>query len=93
MKTQLGHTQTPWHVRTKDIEGEIWSEDHKFICVASHTANGLEDAAFIVRAVNAHEDLLSIAKAYLEFMSADPSMPKEQKRFVKQAIAKAEGSL
>jgi len=52
------------------------------------------DAAFIVRAVNCHEELLQAAKDALEAMGFGPSNKKhlhDIENQLEQAIAKAEG--
>lgn len=66
------HTPTPWELGTGNTR-EIWGyqddENQNDVLIASCKSNGLiktdeerGNAAFIVRAVNAHEELLTAAK-------------------------------
>ncbi len=82
------HTPTPW---TIDARGSVTSEDKQnVIMIQPSFALDFNDAAFIVRAVNSHEEMLSVLKEikkiihlqdfYSEFLSV-----------VDKAIAKAEG--
>lgn len=50
------------------------------------------DAAFIVRAVNSHEELLHIVKDWIEFRVAR-GMDQEETEELMKAIAQAEGKL
>ena len=91
MRTKTTHTPTPWRIINDDVNGkfDIRNSEQKYVCSVGWARNGSEDAAFIVRAVNAHEELLQAAK----------SMRQEISRRTKgvvatswdKAIAKAEG--
>lgn len=91
------HTPTPWKAASPQVFMGV-------TCVWIHGANGpvlkiegslkesvLADAAFIVRAVNAHEALLAALKDLLHQIETNG----ERREFVVgdavQAIAKAEG--
>lgn len=70
------HTPTPWKQDAENLAAII---------------DSLDNAEFIVRAVNSHEELLAAAKIGLSYMN-----PQEQtiygsdKKFVEASIAKAE---
>jgi hypothetical protein len=110
MKTQTetkpAHTPTPWkHVyeRILDSKGMPVSLYHEDPDGRTPSGEALEqiraNAAYIVRAVNAHEELLEAAKDALEGLAcysptqwARPYVPEPQRiEKLKQAIAKAEG--
>ena len=93
------HTPGPWRV-----EGhEVWSEgsNSRMICdfkkVSRYPSNYVANAAFIVRACNAHEELLGLLKHII--YEADHPDNQTDKELVNQidwegirtAIAKAEG--
>lgn len=105
------HTPTPWKVKetvksfstgAHSVEmGEIWLEDESM-----RIATGLlrKDAAFIVRAVNAHEEMLTALKACLSSLRCVGIDENNDTcgvtftchscgvlRLAKQVIAKAEG--
>jgi hypothetical protein len=56
------HTPTPWHVRCNPDDHEenyiYWKEGLKYRQVCENV-RGKKDAEFIVRACNAHDDLIS----------------------------------
>ncbi len=104
----MTHTVTPWIAELSTIyslplqkekeENDAEWTDGSIVCSVINKA----DAAFIVRAVNAHEELLSLLKNINEFLSEGMSLSpnaliddcEEAETFaqaVKQAIAKAEG--
>lgn len=94
VKTQ--HTPTPWNVDERSIYCEKWGMDRiALLEQASHRMSMSEvkaNAAFIVRAVNAHEELLRIAKQMVfDWKHNEPKMPVGYINDVLQAIAKAEG--
>jgi hypothetical protein len=75
MKTQekVTHTPTPWKVETED-KGLGWWNDTVFVVgegfrlsIGTKTDKTLEKAAFIVRAVNSHEELVSFVKYVRQF--------------------------
>lgn len=98
----MKHTPTPWSYGTK-ISG---SENHKGFYIRSkggtyilHEIHPLDEdgkegqanAAFIVRAVNAHEELLSAAKNLLAHPYDREGVNFDAKNRLEVAIAKAEG--
>jgi len=70
------------------VHGE-WGDSIEHIY--GENTNVEENAAFIVRAVNCHEQLLEIVKDYLTFREVR-GMHTEFTEIIKQAIAKAEGA-
>lgn len=85
----LPHTPTPWE------HGQyLWSIDAEGIEVAQ--ANTVEDAAFIVRACNAHEDLLAACEALeaslLAAFEEKPKLFEQAITLAHAAIAKAKAS-
>lgn len=105
----MTHTPTPWNVSTwDDGSTHIEADDYiladmngngggkrieGFIPVAERKAN----AAFIIRAVNAHDELLKCAKTFRRFILSfyegedDDMAPTDTLKAVEIAIAKAEG--
>lgn len=86
--TQPTHTPTPW-----TIQEYRESTTGRFIIGTNTTELAYtamrQDAAFIVRAVNAHEELLAACK---EFMAArNEKQWDEAAQSIKEAIAKADG--
>ena len=63
------HTPTPWHVGTREPD----SDQHhiisggQYICGIDSYSGAKEDAAFIVRAVNAYDALLDACKMAFSF--------------------------
>ena len=68
------HTPTPWHL---NIDPQYIQDQHANIVAVIHAQldgkrnaeielEGKANAAFIVRAVNSHEALLKIARAYVQ---------------------------
>lgn len=101
------HTPTPWKVITDNACSGMFSEiigsNRRFV-IKEKEYEGLhwenkEDAAFIVRAVNSHEDLLSITQVMLDWLTNKQNLkPSELGRHLEtlrtlteKAIAKAEG--
>lgn len=102
------HTPTPWKVVSEKNEGTADPLD-RTICILDKggaliatmnenelDASGIDNAAFIVSAVNAHEELLAALKLF--DMGSAPegdkfqwTFPREKYLQIKQAIAKAEG--
>jgi len=83
------HTPTPWKHDKRG--GDIRNKEGMLI------ASGFryENAAFIARAVNAHEEMLNALKLALKTMYANPDANMDMitgcSTTIKQAIAKAEG--
>ena len=74
--TSLAHTPTPWHVLTTPIECLIRAENFEetFQNIAATPGlnrNAEANAAFIVRACNAHDALLDACKMLLKVLSRD----------------------
>lgn len=103
IKTRTTHTPTPWSVGSFGtiISGRECTTDGgdlptgKLIAKVEDWRNNQANAAFIVRAVNSHEEFLQIAKDALSLVLL-ASYPNEQKdsqiiKRIKEAIAKAEG--
>jgi len=74
--SETNHTPPPWKMLFHDDKQSDWSVVHKendeilfnnYAFDAHPPSN--ENAAFIVRVVNSHGALLSLAKEYLEYMS------------------------
>lgn len=97
------HTQLPWRVdRSHDIEWEgvsVWSGDVLIAhVVADQHGEEEANAALIVRAVNAHNDLLRAVKLALALVMTNPFTgerkialdPKAEEQ-LRRAVAKAEG--
>ncbi len=83
------HTPTPWHDDLSTVHGpEIDAEyqEKQIVCSVINRA----DAAFIVRAVNAHEELLETLKEALPYLSKY-GVPDHITNSAILAIAKAEG--
>ena len=79
------HTPTPWKVGE---EYEILGPNEKVVATTYHNRPEVEaNAAFIVRAVNAHEELLEALRYVVD---SGESYERVQEIAV-QAIAKAEG--
>ncbi len=90
MKPQTAaHTPTPWKFENRDEDNYLAGPEGQFVIslVGSPDDEDKENAAFIVRAVNAHEELLKrLKECYekLEFKGYSNAS-------VEKAIAKAEG--
>lgn len=84
------HTPTPWTYENHEIWGasKNIAEIHESKSIFS-AGEAQANAAFIVRAVNSHEDLLKAAKMALSCMSPDDNDITAQS--LRNAIAKAEG--
>lgn len=59
------HTPTPWHTDPGIGDGCVWAKEK----TGQHTARlkticrtSIDDAAFIVRAVNSHDELVAVLK-------------------------------
>ena len=101
-KPAVSHTPTPWTLNGNAITSWV-SKDGDHICFAemsklSKAQNWAQDAAFIVRAVNSHDELLkAMRKAVKRLRDGDgsdsffPEQDSEAIEIIEQAIAKAEG--
>lgn len=87
------HTPTPWKTGKKYLGIiEIYAEGKRGL-VAS--ARSEEDSSLIVRAVNAHDELLAAAKSALDWIIAgnddgQPDLESPHENNLRSAIAKAE---
>lgn len=77
MKNKQKHTPTP----------DIAKIDHELRDILHHSYISDESAAYIVRAVNCHEDLVKVAA---EILRLSPSIPKYIVELAVAAIAKLE---
>lgn len=81
------HTPTPWKVWPNDGVNILDTGTHS---ISIARALKCADAAFIIRAVNCHEHLLSIVRE-LRYRSFDPKFKGWDFKELDQVIAKAEG--
>jgi len=84
------HTPTPWHSDLSTVHGpEIDAEyqEKQIVCSVINRA----DAAFIVKAVNCHEELLNALKAAL--YDVKNSMYTTSLKTIEKAIANAEQAI
>jgi len=94
------HTPTPWHTEPGDIPGTLSIRGPNGQAIASFgnqrrwlsTTEVVANAEFIVRACNAHDDLLAACKAAHRILTEDGSLEEIHKavRQCELAIAKAE---
>lgn len=98
----MSHTPTPWEFKEKDDEGRfviIGERDGLDVTFVADTIGGLGDAekanaAFIVKAVNCHDELLAaLVNLYALVRGECPSILENDHHdeMVRAAIAKAEG--
>ena len=64
----MNHTPTPWHIETKKIHfADIYSLSGVWVAhCESAVADSVKDAAFIVRACNAHDDLVEALEMLMQ---------------------------
>lgn len=91
MKTKVMHTPTPWKVDKNGPRNNIRdSED----CIIAHANTYYKEfesnAAFIVRSVNSHEELLDKLKKMVKVFTSGNSSQHEVRLLAIEAIAKAE---
>jgi hypothetical protein len=97
MKTKPTHTPTPWTTGLYDasvaftqigVHVAVCKPDLSLlaVCGPARDEQSEADAAFLVRAVNAHEELVSLLKT-MEYMAPNTELNNR----IKKAIAKAEG--
>ncbi len=93
------HTPTPWEVIKEDgwdtvyIDGPTL-DSRGFVVIPDTTKRAYADAAFIVRAVNSHDDLVEIAKAMLMFLQMGKEL--QDRVFadkIREVVAQVEGKL
>lgn len=81
-QTEVKHTATPWTIKGYEIVNKDgW--------IASFNQDKPEDAAYAVRAVNCHEELIKAANTFLESIGYVCEIEDQRTTFIK-AIAKAE---
>lgn len=95
-KTEVKHTPTPWEVsRTHSADWIVAAGELIAICEETNEqkTSAIANAAFIVRAVNSHEDLLGALKLanekLIQLKVTNTGWPELNK--VWEAIAQAEG--
>lgn len=97
MTTEPTHTPTPWNTgKTKLGDGAVYDANDKCVCViVDPNKADIETAAFIVRAVNSHEELIEALKGILNSTDCNlDDQSDETSQAMKKAydvIAKAEG--
>lgn len=102
MKTQTPtHTPTPWKVCGQSIQCDKGADSYEVARMpvlpsAPHLfwdqlPQNEADAAFIVRAVNAHEELVELIRSAIPWLVTSPGNPKKLVKRMEEAIAKAEG--
>lgn len=94
---EVKHTPTPWKASLRfqnNLPNDYVITDGKWGGIAIASSDNEANAAFIVRAVNSHEELLTalkIAVFELSVKSGDKNRIKNAVDRAKQAIIKAEG--
>lgn len=87
------HTPTPWTYEIDADESVIFHEDIATIArLPDDLMNHADNAVYIVKCVNAHEELLRIAKAYRNLLKTMASTDDEVLTFhhIEKVIAKVE---
>ena len=93
------HTPTPWH-QGPYYKGDVESREGRICeCTPLSSPRAAANAEFIVRAVNAHDDLLAALKDVIAALQADaPGTPLNNRKYdalgarARAAIAKAEAT-
>lgn len=94
-ETETGHSPLPWFVDANvqnQIVQPLLSKRRRITCPPDK--DGIDDAAFIVHAVNCHDELLEACKAALiEFKTEGPSKLQRDyaEKLLAEAIARATG--
>lgn len=91
MNTEQPHTPTPWHIDDRKQYGRDAKGKILFV-----TYDGDEDeanAAFIVRAVNAHEDLIHAVENLLWKANQNQRLSNDDINMAAYALAKAKGAV
>lgn len=66
------HTSTPWKVKGTEHYSSVIGSDGEPVLAYPHDKSTIRaNAAFIVLAVNAHEELLKVAKMFKSFIESD----------------------
>jgi hypothetical protein len=103
MKNETKHTPTPWHRNVSpaakypiyaDRNGDPDGKDWIHIAAVLHgNPNAEADLDFIIKAVNAYDELISLAHDYRNLLRELPPEKCTEKLLdkVTEAIAKAEG--
>ena len=85
-------TPTPWH--TVKARTYVHIQDERGNCVASCAYEEAEvNAAFIVRAVNSHEELLRVLKACVDSLNRDTKDFGHEVAHINYAIRDAEAAI
>lgn len=85
MKQEMIHTPTPW--RSKPSVPYIYGAAGGHAAEARNPAN----RAFIVRACNAHDDLVAALTVMIDAYDMDALIPKSDIRRFRAVLAKAKG--
>lgn len=89
-ESKPSHTPTPWHVEDQDImSGEI-----EIALVSAYNTNRKANAAYIVKCVNAHEELVRLVrKADNYIRNQERAIPEDHGNDCQycRALAQAEG--
>lgn len=88
--TKPSHTPTPWNQKGRWIRTDDYTSIARMIMREGDGSQEKADAAFIVRAVNSHEELLMIVKHFEIDLKTQGTRP-DALTLVRRAIAKAEG--
>jgi hypothetical protein len=95
--TSNKHTPLPWRFGDNVGKRPTWEyvegQDGQAICLIGQTSDGEANAAFIVRACNAHEDLVAALSELVELLEDNQPDWYLKKHFnhARAALAKAEG--
>lgn len=88
-ETKVQHTPTPWSAEL--VKDQTYRIQDLKKCNVLGTGLNQANAAFIVRAVNAHEELLGASKLVLEIIANGCEVTPHIASVLDKAIAKAEG--
>ncbi len=94
-KPEVHHTPTPWILIDDPKESNVCHvdgpTDKEYGMISCYGENRKANAAFIVRAVNAHEELLRVCKMIYESEHEQDKFAEPWMIELGEAIAKAEG--
>ena len=89
------HTPLPWtaevhHIVSRDTDGIARNNDNSSVAVA-HGPDKESNAAFIVRACNAHDELVAALESALKTAEFEGAAPRPWHFAARAAITKAKG--